>query len=333
MKTVMIGLMAGVMAGVGGGAAMAQGLPQGFPPFDFSDAYYRANGLDPTLVVGRPTGANANSVIDNRENGPNYNNVRIRSYAGSYDHSGHNVFFYVTGLVRQNTFLNNAAGQRALQIAESYDVYEFPRSTNPQYAVFPKRQDNLTDLRNGYFSNNPLGLWRIKLVRYTPAAFSTPEGREELADIAEDNGYDLDGTPLLRTLSDVERLHDRGLVTIEIPPMEGPALRWFLCPVIENPEGGAITHDGVLGTTAIPAAQEFISLFESLRQPPPPPPCSADFNRDGDFGTEQDIEAFFACLAGQCCTTCLTADFNGDGDFGTDQDIESFFRVLAGGAC
>ena len=30
---------------------------------------------------------------------------------------------------------------------------------------------------------------------------------------------------------------------------------------------------------------------------------------------------------------CGTADFNGDGDFGTDQDIEAFFRVLSGGNC
>ena len=60
---------------------------------------------------------------------------------------------------------------------------------------------------------------------------------------------------------------------------------------------------------------------------------SADFNGDGDIGTDQDIEAFFACLAGTCCPTCGSADFNGDGDIGTDADIESFFRVLAGGAC
>jgi hypothetical protein len=62
---------------------------------------------------------------------------------------------------------------------------------------------------------------------------------------------------------------------------------------------------------------------------------TADFNGDSDFGTDQDIEAFFACLAGNCCPTCYLggADFNADGDFGTDQDIESFFRVLAGGPC
>jgi hypothetical protein len=61
--------------------------------------------------------------------------------------------------------------------------------------------------------------------------------------------------------------------------------------------------------------------------------CSNDFNHDGDPNTDADIEAFFACLAGNCCASCDSADFNGDGDFATDADIESFFRVLAGGPC
>jgi len=61
--------------------------------------------------------------------------------------------------------------------------------------------------------------------------------------------------------------------------------------------------------------------------------CTADINHDGDFGTDQDIEAFFRCLGGDCCPTCTPADFNADGDSGTDADIESFFRVLAGGNC
>jgi uncharacterized membrane protein len=62
---------------------------------------------------------------------------------------------------------------------------------------------------------------------------------------------------------------------------------------------------------------------------------TSDFNNDGDSGTDADIEAFFACLAGHCCPTCpeAGADFNADGDHGTDADIESFFRVLAGGTC
>jgi hypothetical protein len=64
------------------------------------------------------------------------------------------------------------------------------------------------------------------------------------------------------------------------------------------------------------------------------PACgSADFDGDGDVGTDADIEAFFACLAGNCCPSCGSADLNGDGDLGTDADIQSFFRVLAGGPC
>lgn len=76
--------------------------------------------------------------------------------------------------------------------------------------------------------------------------------------------------------------------------------------------------------------------FEPALLVPCPPACgTADFNGDGDVGTDQDIEAFFRCLAGTCCASCypLGADFNADGDSGTDQDIESFFRVLAGGHC
>jgi hypothetical protein len=68
----------------------------------------------------------------------------------------------------------------------------------------------------------------------------------------------------------------------------------------------------------------------------PPSGCdSADFDCDGDVGTDADIQAFFACVAGNCpappCTN--SSDFNHDGDLGTDADIEAFFRVLGGGPC
>ena len=59
----------------------------------------------------------------------------------------------------------------------------------------------------------------------------------------------------------------------------------------------------------------------------------ADFDNDGDTATDADIEAFFACLAGSCCTTCFTSDFDGDGSPATDADIEAFFRSLSGGGC
>jgi hypothetical protein len=54
----------------------------------------------------------------------------------------------------------------------------------------------------------------------------------------------------------------------------------------------------------------------------------ADFDGDGDLGTDADIEAFFACLADPACRA---ADFDCDGDSGTDLDIAAFFRCLSGG--
>jgi hypothetical protein len=91
------------------------------------------------------------------------------------------------------------------------------------------------------------------------------------------------------------------------------------------------------GTTLVPAmrTQGFEIVWFKMVVGTPPTCGTSDFNGDADFGTDADIEAFFACLGGNCCASCWSggSDFNGDGDFGTDQDIESFFRVLGGGIC
>jgi len=59
--------------------------------------------------------------------------------------------------------------------------------------------------------------------------------------------------------------------------------------------------------------------------------CPADFNGDGESGTDDDIMALFRCIGGHCCELCLDSDVNGDGDAATDQDIEAFFAALGGG--
>jgi hypothetical protein len=81
-------------------------------------------------------------------------------------------------------------------------------------------------------------------------------------------------------------------------------------------------------TSIGPVNADHFAYFEPCRMRT----CTPDFNGDGDHGTDADIEAFFACLAGSCCPRC-TPDFDGDGNAGTDEDIEAFFRVLAGGNC
>ena len=86
---------------------------------------------------------------------------------------------------------------------------------------------------------------------------------------------------------------------------------------------------GQLFTTTPPAVQPFKYHFFLFGEGGADSECS-DFDGDGDTGTDADIEAFLACLAGSCCMTCMGPDFDCDGDDGTDADIEAFFRVLAG---
>ena len=94
-------------------------------------------------------------------------------------------------------------------------------------------------------------------------------------------------------------------------------------------------NDSFTSTSVPVTVQPFEVRWLALRVYAPHTCGSADFDGDGSVGTSADIEAFFACLAGNCCLTCdpRGADFDGDGAAGTDADIEAFFRVLAGGAC
>ncbi|MCA9303995.1 MAG: hypothetical protein KC996_07735 [Phycisphaerales bacterium] len=293
-------------------------------PFDFSDEFYAQNGLDPAAVPGRPTGTGPNSVIDTRENGPDLNDVRVLQTATAYDHSGHPIFFYVTGIIFETSFLDNAAGAEAREIADFYKVYEFPRATNPLGAAFPKRQDFIADLRNGYFSNDPLGLWQVNLCKYTDAAFNTSAGQESLAELGDNNGLDLDGTPLIRTMNELEALIDDGFVEVYTPPADGSGgLRWFMCPVIEDPRNGAIAPDAHIAVTdGLAAADEFINAFHCLQTTGDwcDNACFGDWTGDGRtdvFDVFHYLDLYQQGL--------LTADVNRDGSL----DIFDVFAYLA----
>lgn len=242
-------------------------------PHDFSDSYYRANGIEPTRLVGRPTGTGPASTLDATAPDSRHTRVRMLEHSDTWDSSGHPWFFTVQGIVFPNTFTQDAAGQRARQIAESFRLYDFPRAANPQFATFPKRQEAVSDFSGGYFSNNPLGIWKIMHVRYTPAAFSTEEGRRRLDDLRRKNGNDADGTPLIKTKSEIESLQSRGLVTVTAIPTDGSAgPPWFLCPVLEDPRDGAIASDAHLTQalradgTANPGEVIFKTTFDSLQR-------------------------------------------------------------------
>jgi hypothetical protein len=123
-------------------------------------------------------------------------------------------------------------------------------------------------MRDGYFSNNPLGLWIHMWVNYTDEAF-TPGGVLVLAELAERNGLDLDGTPLLVTTGEIEELEELGLVTVRTVPLTD-SRRYALCPVIKDPTDGGIAPDNTLSYPKLadgsPLEPWFLENFLSLQK-------------------------------------------------------------------
>ena len=236
--------------------------------YDFTDAFYRANGVDPTKINGRRQADGVLAVNDD----PNFRfqrNVRSLFTLPAYDHSGNPEFFTVLGGGSTSLFTANAAGRRARQIADSSIEYVFPRAGGDPFALGVTRQSVILDMRNGYFSNNPLGLWIHVWVSYTDDAFDTELGREVLADLAERNGLDLDGTPLIRTLGDIDTLSKLRLIAKRtVPPTD--SRRYAVCPVIKDPTDGGIAADQFLAVTRLPNGDplepEFLAHFLSLQR-------------------------------------------------------------------
>ncbi|HYF15735.1 MAG TPA: PKD domain-containing protein [Phycisphaerales bacterium] len=68
----------------------------------------------------------------------------------------------------------------------------------------------------------------------------------------------------------------------------------------------------------------------------PWPGCNdLDFNNDGLFPDNQDLEDFLSVFGGGPCLTgdCDTIDFNNDQLFPDNADLEAFFSVFGGGSC
>ena len=86
-----------------------------------------------------------------------------------------------------------------------------------------RRQDNVFDTSSGYLTVNPLGLWRITFPRYTDEAFNTPEGIAKLAELAALNGLDLDGTPVIKRLNEINELEGLGFLELVQRPDDGSA--------------------------------------------------------------------------------------------------------------
>ena len=251
-------------------SAGASGSDDNTPLFDFTDAFYRSEGVRPGAILGRPTGSDGISVVDEAPDSI-HRDVRMLLHIPAYDHSGHLYFWTPTGSLNNSGFTANAAGVEAKALANASKIWLFPsRGTDP--LGLDKRQEDIVDLRNGYFSNNPLGLWVNVFVNYTSTAFNTTAGKAKLAELAQRNGRAKDGTPIIRTASELDDLTKAGLVTQRTRPGDGSrGPRFTICPVLEDPRDGAIPKDAFLAVvrradgSVLPASQEFVTNFESLQ--------------------------------------------------------------------
>ena len=176
----------------------------------------------------------------------------------------------ILGVLNSTSFERNASGQltargaHAFDTAERFRVFIFPKASNGSILdpFLPnKRQDNVFDTRDGYFSNDPLGLWVAVWVVYTPKAF-TAEGRKELDPIAATNGRDLDGTPILTSPSQLDGLASKGLIEFRTRPVDDPVFRWVICPIPEDPRNGFIRPDAFIRDVVRPGD---VPVFPALR--------------------------------------------------------------------
>ena len=216
----------------------AQNLLRNEPPFDFNDAFYRRNGIEPNNILARvgtpgvrlPDWADDPSVTDS-----NRRPVRIRQITGGWDKDGNLIYYVVPGFVNENTFSRDASGdltlegQQARETAEKFRAFLFPKTTrNPDGSIASvdlsvalpnRRQDNIFETIDRYFCENVLGLWLVTFVVYTQKGYNAwvhtdDHNHAMLQAIANANGTDRDGTPLLQRLAEILTLKDLGLVQL-----------------------------------------------------------------------------------------------------------------------
>jgi FtsP/CotA-like multicopper oxidase with cupredoxin domain len=209
---------------------------------DLPDARYREKGVDPARIQGRPESRRSPEI------------------RGGYDAAGCAVFFHRFG----------SLGREGFGAADAFTVFVFPRRQGKalSVALAELRQDPLFDTTPGYRRNNPLGLWRLAFVRYAPAVFSSPDGLRLLEELRNRNGTDLDGTPLLKHVSEVRELERRGFAAVEPRPEDGTqGPPWVLWRLIEDPRRDGIPADATLMLVSrvdgVPADREIEQQFLS----------------------------------------------------------------------
>ncbi len=187
---------------------------QDIRPFDFSDEYYSKNGVQPHFIINRPTGTDAGSVFTKTAD-HRFNGIRILETFPAYNFDGSILYFNMYGQLFSRGFQADESGTQALEIAKAFPMFVFPSTT----LRGNNRQANIIEARDDYALKNPLGLSLIVEVEYTFRADSA-EDRQYLKELGQRNGYSSDGTPIIKTVDEVNYLTRLGLATQKIKGLD-----------------------------------------------------------------------------------------------------------------
>lgn len=192
-------------------------------PFDFRDKFYRVNGLDPKKLIDRLTPSAANATRGKSKD-KTRNRTRILEAFGGYDSAGALLYYPAPpSKFNADAFVKGRKGDLARAIANKFRAFIFPKRNAPPLspAAPNRRQDNVFDTSSGYLHRNPLGLWRLTFPRYTDKALNTQGGQAKLTELRKRNGIDLDGTPIIKRLSECNELEALGYLDMAMRPEDG----------------------------------------------------------------------------------------------------------------
>lgn len=219
-------------------------------PYDFSDMYYKENGIDPSMIISRRTGDDGQSVFD-VPIGPNFNEIRVIATIPAYTYNGEVSFWYPLGELSPAAFLDDR-GAKAMEEAKMFPIYVFPdRRIAELHSYALSRQAPIIDNLWSVIADttmNPLGIRAIIIVNYTGKAFDD-QSVPVMNYFLKKNGTSIDGTPIIKSLDDIRYLERRGLITLEdltSGRIIGPMGQYAISPVIADPTNGVIARDAYL---------------------------------------------------------------------------------------
>ena len=200
-------------------------------------------------------GGTINWIDDNTNTDPTRGGarggIRVTQTTGGFDKDGNLIYYSIMAPLPDDRFFttqnDNGAGQRALTLANNFRAFIFPKQLKGGIMRFDacpvgtqpgtpaaatcvvlnpppgnRRQDNLFETKNTYFCGNLLGLWLIEMVVFTPQ-IQTPEGQQAMAALIAKNGATLDGTPVFKTLDQINQFVNAGFVQLlELPHAKHP---------------------------------------------------------------------------------------------------------------